>query len=570
MMDSYEVAKKLEQTAMIMELKGENPFKIRAYKNGAQALQQLEQDFSTLVKEETLTQVKGIGKGLATDILQWVHEGHSQYYIELMKEFPDTIFELFEVPQLGPKKLKVLHDELGVSSLIELEYACVENKLVDLKGFGRKTQDKLLHGIEFLKKNKGRFLYADVIDIVEDLVQQLSEWDIVERVSLAGSLRRKKEIVKDADIVCASETPDEVMNRFVHLDSVGNILSQGSTKSSVIWSNGLQIDLRVVSIHDFPYTLHHFTGSREHNTILRSMAKRKGLKINEYGIYRGEEKIVCTNESQFFETFSLSYIEPELREGQNEIELAGQNKLPTLISEEDIQGFFHMHSTYSDGKHSLEEMIQESLRKGMKYVGVSEHSQTAFYSRGLKDEQIQKQHREIDELQEKYPDIRIFKGIESDILSDGRLDYSDAVLESFDFVIASVHSNFQMSEEDMTQRCIQALKNPYCTMLGHPTGRLLLGRDGFKIHVPSILEVAVGEGKVIELNANPHRLDLDWRWLPMLQKLGGKVSINPDAHSLEGISDIRFGINVARKGMLGAKDVLNTQSLKDIEKFLGV
>ncbi|MEZ4703862.1 MAG: DNA polymerase/3'-5' exonuclease PolX [Bdellovibrionota bacterium] len=567
-MNQFEIAKQLNDMALLMELKGENPFKIRAFKNGSQALESLGDDFHTLIAQQKITDIKGIGKGLAADIYELYETGKLDALEKLREEFPSTLFELFAVPQLGPKKIKVLFDVLKISSLVELEYACEENQLIDLKGFGEKTQDKIRKGIAFLKKTKGQYLYAEVIDEVQRLIEKMQDWREIEEISLAGSLRRKKETVKDADIVCASSSPEQVMKKFTTMEEVGSVLNHGSTKSSVILVTGLQVDLRVVTSQEYPYTLHHFTGSKEHNTEIRSMAKKMGLKVNEYGVFKGEEKIPCKDEREFFSLFSMSYVEPELREGRGEISLAKQGDLPDLIELEDVKGFFHMHSTYSDGRNSLEEMIQEAHRLGMSYVGVSDHSQTAVYSKGLKEQDIDKQHREIDELQKRYPDVRIFKGIESDILNDGSLDYPERVLKKFDFVIASVHSNFSMTEEAMTRRCIAAISNPYCTMLGHPTGRLLLGREGFAIDLPSILEAAANYNKVVELNANPHRLDLDWRMLDHARKHKVKVSINPDAHSVEGISHLRFGIAMARKGMLTKHHVLNTLDTSHIEQYL--
>ncbi len=563
-----DVISMLKEMAMLLELSGANGFKVRAFQNAARTMETFSDSLDEYVREGKLTTLSGIGKGIAADIAHFYENGQLDVLEELKDEFPSGLFDLFRVPNLGPKKIKVLYEELGIGSLSDLAYACQENRLLKLKGFGQKSQDKILEGVRFLEQNAGQHRYHQAYAQVRALVDQMQAWPDVQQISIAGSLRRKKEVVKDADILCSSTKPSQVMKKFTSLQEVQSIIASGDTKTSIQTKEGMQVDLRVVAPEDYATALHHFTGSKEHNTLLRSRAKKRGMKINEYGVFEGDTKLTIESEAELFKALDLEFIEPELREGLQEIQWAENDKLPNLVTEQDIQGFFHMHTTYSDGKHSLEEMVQAAIEKGYQYMGVSDHSQTAFYAHGLKKADIKKQHEEIDQLQKKYKDIRIFKGIESDILPDGSLDYSDDVLQTFDFVIGSVHANFQMDQNKMTERCMKALENPYLTMLGHPTGRILLGRKPFAIDMHRLIDRAASLGKIIELNASPYRLDIDWRLLPHLIEKGGMISINPDAHSIEGIDHVKYGVHVARKGGVEAKHVLNTLPLDQMEQRL--
>ncbi len=567
-LDSHQVAEKLEEMAMLLELSGANPFKIRAFQNGARTLEGLTQDLNQLISEKRLTEIKGIGEGLSKQIESIAKSGTSAELKELRKKFPESLLEILQVPGLGPKKAKVLYEKLGIESLGELEYACQENRLLKLEGFGEKTQEKIIAGIAYLKGNIGKFLYADAIDVAEALAGEMKKWKEVKQLSIAGSLRRCKEIVRDVDLLCSSHEPKKVMDRFVSMKGVKEMIAHGDTKSSVRWENGLQFDLRVVTDMEFPYALHHFTGSKEHNTAMRTRAKEMGLKMNEYGLFRGEKLVRCKSEEEIFRALHLSYIPPEMRENQGEIEEAEKREIPTLLNLSDLCGFFHVHSTYSDGRNTLEEMVSAASKLGLKYIGISDHSQTASYAHGLKEADLIRQKKEIDRLQKKFLKLRLFWGIESDILPDGSLDYPDRILKNFDFVIGSVHAKFKMTEEEMTKRCLRAMENPSFTILGHPTGRLLLTREGFQINLTAMIDAAAKHRKIVELNANPHRLDLDWRILGYAKKKGVPVAINPDAHSIEGLSHIRYGVNIARKAGLTPKDVYNALTLSQMEKSL--
>jgi DNA polymerase (family 10) len=571
-MDKKIVAEMLEDIGTLLELKGENPFKSRAYFNAARVIQSLEQDLALLVKSGDLGKLKGIGQALNEKITELVTIGRLEYYEQLKTAFPSGLMELLRVPGLGPKKVKVLHDKLGITNIGELEYACNENRLLELDGFGQRSQEKILQGIQYLKKSLGLFLFSAGWAEAKDLEAALRNHKAVQRASIAGSLRRRKEIIKDIDLVVSTQDSAAVMGFFTTLPQVEIITAKGDTKSSVILKSGIAADLRTVSDLEFPYALHHFTGSKEHNVAMRSRAQRMGLKMNEYGLFREKDNylIPCKDEEAIFKELGLCYIPPELREDMGEITAAepGGSGLPDLLKEDALSGAFHTHSTYSDGKASLEEMIKTAIRLGYQYIGISDHSKSAYYAHGLKEDDLKKQHAEIDALQEKYKDIKIFKGTEADILTDGSVDYGDEVLASFDFVIASIHSRFNMNEEEMTERIVKAISNPYVTMLGHATGRLLLAREGYPINMPRVIEAARRHNVIIEINANPHRLDLDWRFGKLAKEQGVKVSINPDAHSTEGLSDIAYGIGIARKGWLGAQDVINTMARDEMENFL--
>ncbi len=567
-MDNKEVAHILGEIALLLELAGENPFKIRAYAEGARIIEAQESPVLELVHSGRLSQIKGIGKTLSQQISQLIQDGSIPLLQELKAAFPDGVREMLQVPGLGPKKVKDLFEKLGIKSIGELEYACHENRLISLPGFGLKSQEKILKGIEQFKKFQGRHLFGAVYPLASDILEQMGKHPKTLRASLAGSLRRRKETVKDMDLVAESEHPEALMQFFVSLPKVDQVISHGLTKSSVLFKTGIQADLRVVGPNQFPYALHHFTGSKEHHTVLRARAKARGFKLNEYGLFKGEKLIPCHNEVDIYRALGLLYIPPELREDWGEIEAAENHSLPVLVEEKDIQGAFHFHTHLSDGTPTLTQWVQAADQAGLTYLGISDHSQTAFYAGGLKADQLEKQRAEIAALNQKQKKVHLFWGIESDILPDGSLDYSNEELARFDFVIASVHSRFNMSEAEMTARIIRAIENPHTTILGHPTGRLLLARDPYPVDMNRVLEAAARNGVIIELNANPHRLDLDWRLMKKAKELGLKIAINPDAHHLDGLGDIAYGVGIARKGWLTKEDVFNCLHVDQIQSYL--
>jgi len=558
----------LEEIAVLLELSGENPFKSRAYQNAARNLEKLDVDLINLVCENNLSSVPGVGEAISKKIKELVVTGRLAYYEALKSAIPSGHLEMIKIPGLGPKKIHILYKQLGIKTIGELEYACHENRLVEIAGFGEKTQNNILAGIEKLKIFKERRLYAEAASDALLLFSAIQNYKDIERISLAGSLRRSLETIKDIDIVASVENAEKLADYFAVLPEVDKTFARGNTKVSVTLRTGINADLRIVSDKEFPHALLHFTGSKEHNTALRSRAKGRGLKINEYGLWRGDENIVCRSEEEIFSCLGLSYIPPELRENMGEIEAAEKGELPLLVEEKDIRGLFHIHTNFSDGAETLEAMVQAARKTGMQYIGVSDHSQSAYYAGGLKKEEIAKQHRLVDELNKKYAPFYIFKGIESDILPDGSLDYTDDVLKSFDFVIAAIHSGFNMPSGEMTGRIKKALQNPYTIILAHPTGRLLLARDPYQVNIQEIIDAAAQYGKALELNANPHRLDLDWRNCIYAREKGVKIFINPDAHHITGLYDILFGVKIARKGWLTKEDCPNCLSLAAMKKYL--
>ena len=558
----------LEDIGKLLELTEETPFKSRAYYNAARNIAATEEDIETLVSEGSLSSIKGIGDALNQKITELVTTGTLKYYEDLNSSIPPGHIEMLKIQGLGPKKIRALYGKLKIKTIGELEYACIENRLVELTGFGKKTQDKILAGIERLKRYKKRHLFADIVGEAESLLDSVRKQKDVILASLAGSIRRRNEVIRDIDILASAKSPLNLADFFVYLPEVQDVTVKGETKVGVVLKSGINADLRIVAEKEFPYALHYFTGSKEHNITMRKRAKEMGIKMNEYGLYRGDDIIPCESEKEIFSALGLSFIPPELRENMGEIEAAERGELPKLVERKDIRGLLHIHTNASDGSDSLEAIVKAAKTMGMEYIGIAEHSQSAYYAGGLSVDEIKRQHAAIDEINKRESKFHIFKGIEADILLDGRLDYDDDVLSSFDFVIAAVHSHFGMSEDEMNARLIRALDNRFTTILAHPTGRLLLSRDPYSVDLEKIIDFAAKKGKVIELNANPHRLDLDWRYCKYAKSQGVKIAINPDAHNISGLYHIDFGINIARKGWLEPSDCINCLSLEEMREFI--
>ena len=567
MSDKHQLARVLEEIAVFLELKGENPFKIKAYHTAARTIEKVDMDMAELaLKWDT---IKGIGKTIGQQVEEFAATGQLTYHEELKVAVPPVLFDLVKVPGLGPKKALVLHEKLGINSVGELEYACRENRLKDLAGFGEKTQSKLLEGIEYVKKFQGQFLLCDALPIAEKLAEFLRAHSFIEQAQVAGSIRRCAETVKDIDIVVASSQPERVSEAAAVMPGMQQLLSQGPTKISLKLITGMNLDIRLVPSEQFIGCLHHFTGSKEHHVQLRRLAKEQDLKINEYGLTdSGGNLLPIASEEELYLRFGLPYIAPELREGRDEIELARKARLPELVCLNDIKGMFHAHTIYSDGAASVADMAGACKRKGWHYLGITDHSQTAVYARGLRVETVREQRREIARFNEENSDFCILSGIESDILPDGSLDYPDEILAEFDFVIASVHSAFRQSEADMTRRIKRAMENKFVTMLGHPTGRILLARQGYDVDLTAVIRAAGETGTIMEINANPYRLDLDWRFYQQAKSQGVLFSINPDAHAIDEIDNMMYGVAMARKGGLTAADIVNTYQGDSLYKIL--
>jgi len=565
-MNTSQVVDILETIARILEIQGENPFKIRAYENGARALESLPGDLRTLVEQKKLGEVKGIGKALEEKITQFVTTGKMDYYEELRKEVPPGVLEMLAIPSFGPKKAHVVWKELGISTIDALREAATANQLAGLKGFGEKTQKKILEGIAFLQKNAGQYLLSDALPVARRLVGHLKAHKTVQRVSIAGSLRRWKEIVKDIDLLASSPDAAAVMDHFVKADGVAEIIGKGETKTSVRMTSGMQVDLRVVTDAQFPAALAYFTGSKEHNVVLRTLAQKKGLSINEYGVKQGDKVLELPDEAALYTLLGLVYVPPELRENRGELD---RNEKSQLIDYKSLRGVFHTHSTWSDGTAEIEAMAEKARSMGLSYMGLSDHSKAAAYANGLDSARLKEQSAEIDRLNKKWKDFRILKGLECDIMPDGSLDLDPETLGRLDFVIGSVHSRFEMSEKEMTDRVCKAIANEHFDMLGHATGRLLLSREGYKIDLQRVLETAKEHKKIVELNAYPNRLDLDWVHCRRAKELGVMLAINPDAHSTADLENIEYGIATARRAWLEEKDVINTRELDEVLEILG-
>jgi DNA polymerase (family 10) len=569
-MEKKEIVEILKEIGTFLEFKDENPFKCRAYHNASRIIEGFTTDIKTLIETGEIRKVKGIGESIAEKITELVQTGKLKYYEELKESIPSGLLDILKIQGLGPKRAKVLYEKLDIKNLDELENACNKNLLVKIDGFGEKLQEKIIEGIKLTKKYSERFLFDFALLEAEKIFKNLSKQKEITRIEIAGSLRRKKETIKDIDIVASAfdKYRQKLMDFFTSYSEVENIIAKGDTKSSIKLKSGLNADFRIVNDEEFPFALAYFTGSKEHNIIMRTIAQKKGLKLNEYGLFKGDKFIKCRDEEDIFKHLGLAYIPPELREDFGEFEIAEKGEIPELVEEKDIKGIFHVHSTYSDGTVGLEEMVKSAQKLGYEYVGISEHSKSAGYANGLNEAKLKQWHKEIDKLSKKIKGIKILKGTECDILSDGSLDYDDKILATFDFVIVSVHSNFTMKEEEMTKRIIKAISNKYVTILGHPTGRLLLSREGYSVNLNKIIDACTKYRVAIEINAHPSRLDLDWRMCKYAKEKGVKVSINPDAHNIEGLNVVKYGVGIARKGWLEKKDILNTMNVEEILKYL--
>ncbi|HQV33684.1 MAG TPA: DNA polymerase/3'-5' exonuclease PolX, partial [Calditrichia bacterium] len=549
--------------------KGANPFKIRAHENAARALDGLSENLATIAAAGKLTDIQGIGKGIAEKI-NLLLAGEKLAELEaLREEIPAGLLDIARIPGVGPKKTRALWEEQGIDSVAALEAAARNNHLASMKGFGQKTQEKILHNIDLMRKFQDSHLLSQALEAGTALLAALRDLNGVIRCEIAGSLRRSKEVVKDIDIVVSAEEADRpaIMDFFTTLPEVASISGKGETKSSIVLESGINADLRIVSDTQFPYTLHHFTGSREHNVALRGRAQKMGMKVSEWGLFKGEELVSCADEADIYRALGLNFIPPELRENYGEIEAAEQGNLPELIRAEDIRGMIHTHSTWSDGANTLEEMVRGCRDLGYDYLVISDHSKAAAYANGLSVERIGRQHEEIERINAETEGFRVLKSIECDILSDGRLDYDDEVLATFDLVIISIHSKFNMTEAEATDRIIKAMENPFSTILGHMTGRLLLAREGYPVNQQAVIDAAADLGVCIEINANPRRLDLDWRFCKYARDKGVTIAINPDAHRISGFGDMQYGLGIARKGWLEKQHVLNCRSAEEVIAF---
>ncbi len=578
-MDKGKVAEILVEIGTLLELKGENPFKTRAYGNAARALENLTEPLAKIIAEHRLGDVAGIGEAIEKKVTELVTTGSLKYYDELKASIPAGLVEMLQIPGLGPKKVKAMHDKLGLDSVEQLEAACKDGKVATLDGFGEKTQTKILEGIAFKRTYAARHHLDDALNAAEPILEKLRQHEAVIRCSTGGSLRRWRETIGDIDFLVSSKQPAEVIEFFTTQEGVLSVSAQGDTKASVILTGGLQADLRVVSDVEYPFALAYFTGSKEHNIVMRQRAIARGLRLNEYGLFRSKEetrdpklRVACQTEEDIFVELGLAYIPPELREDHGEFAAAEQGKLPRLVEWTDLRGALHNHSTWSDGHQTLDEIADYAEELGLAYWAVTDHSRSSFQAHGLDPARLREQLKAIAGINELFADegndFRLLSGSEVDILGEGKLDFSDDLLAELDVVVASVHAGFSKDEAEMTRRIITAVENPHVHILGHLTGRLLLEREPYAVNAQAVIDACAETGTWIELNCNPYRLDLDWRHWAYAKSRGVKCVINPDAHRQEHFGFLRLGAGVARKGWLEKGDVINTLSLPDLKNAL--
>lgn len=570
-MENKAIADVFTEIADILEIQGENPFRIRSYRNAARTIEDMSQSLETLVRDgENLEEIPGIGKSINEKIREVLSTGKCHSLEELRSHVPPGLTELLKLEGLGPKKVKVLYDELSVDSVDRLEKAAQAGRLRNLPGMGLKTEEKILKSIEHYRAGMGRFKLSVGFQYAEALLRHLKGVPGVKRLDPAGSFRRRRETIGDLDILAICGKGCKVMDGFAGYGDVTEVLARGETKSSVRLKCGLQVDLRVLEEESYGAALHYFTGSKAHNVAIRERAKEKGLKVSEYGVFRArdEKRLSGAEEADVFKAVGLPLIPPELREDRGEIQAAEKGKLPRLVELSDIRGDLQMHTTASDGKNSILEMARKAKEMGYAYIAITDHSKAVRVAGGLDEKQLAKHLKEIEKANGRISGIRILKGVEVDVLPDGSLDLKDDILKECEVVLASVHSRFNMEEEEMTRRVIKAIKNPNVDILAHPTGRLILEREPFKINLQEVIRAAIDQGVVLEINAYPDRLDLKDVDARMARDMGARLAINTDAHSDRQLELMKFGVFTARRGWIEARDVINTLPLEGFLRIL--
>ncbi|MCK5862985.1 MAG: DNA polymerase/3'-5' exonuclease PolX [Candidatus Hydrogenedentes bacterium] len=563
-MNNTRIAKALHNIAVLLEIKGENPFKIRSYAQASQIIEKMDEPAKLLLQTGRLRSVDGIGKTMEIKIAEFVAKGEISYLNDLQELYPKTLLDLLKVDGVGPKSIRILFETLQIGSLDQLRQACVEGEITAIPGFTEKRKQKILDSLDFLNKQKGRFRLNGSWVLATTLCSRLLKHSATTTVEVAGSLRRFRDTVKDINLVAASSDAASVVKCFIEAPEVERVISVDHTQAAIIAKGGIPANLRVVTPPQFPYALLYFTGSKVHNKLLCQRASDHGMELNEYGLFKKDgTPLICKDEAAIYKAQDMPFLPPEVREGIFEFTLTDP---VNLVKRSDIQGLVHCHSTWSDGINSLTEMANTARDLGYKYFVATDHSQSSTLVHGLSPERVLKQHKEIDEMNAKdLSGFRILKGIESDILPDGSLDYDSNLLRTFEFVIASIHSNFDMTEKEATWRIIRAIENPFTSAIGHLTGRLLLTRRGYSVDVEKVVDAAIANGVAFEINANPRRLDMDWRHLRRAAEKGARFSIGPDAHRLIGLHNVRYGVGIARKGALTPSHILNCLP---VEKFL--
>jgi DNA polymerase (family 10) len=567
---NLELSRIFEQITRILKIKGENPFKIRAYEKVALVLENLPIDIETIYRQGGLNNIPGVGEGIAKKIEEFLTTGKLEYYEKLKETIPSGVIELLNISEVGPKTAKLLYEELGVDNIEKLEKAVRQHRIKDLPGMGEKSEDNILRGIELYKRRKERVLLGTALPLAEKIVESLSRLDETDKISFAGSLRRKKETIGDIDILVTSQKSEKIMKTFTSLPQVREVLAEGPTKSSVITKDDIHVDVRVVEPISFGAALQYFTGSKAHNIKLRELAVKRGLKINEYGVFdvKTDRRIAGESEQEIYRILDLSFITPELREDRGEIEAAQENRLPQLIEYSQIRGDLHLHTKWSDGAHTIRQMAEAAKKKGYKYIAITDHSQSLKFAGGLTEERLREQIEEIQKLNQELGNFTVFTGIEVDIKSDGSLDFSDEILSKLDVVIAAIHSGFKQESKIITKRIIEAMQNRFVNIIAHPTGRLIGFRESYQVDINEMIKVAAETGTILEINAHPERLDLNDVYCRMAKEKGVQLAIETDAHSIDGLEFMNLGVDVARRGWLEEKDIVNTLPLNELLKRL--
>ncbi|KPK97859.1 MAG: hypothetical protein AMJ95_06980 [Omnitrophica WOR_2 bacterium SM23_72] len=565
-MGNFEIAKIFRDIAKILEIKEDNPFRIRAYERAAQNIEGLSENLEEYVHKEAFPKIPGIGKDLESKIKEIISTGRLKFYEDLKKTLPQGLLEIESIPSIGPKTTKLLYEKLKIKNLFDLENAIAKNKLQGIFGIKEKTIENIQKGIALVKKGKELMTLAQAMAVAEEFSGALKKLPEVKEMAFAGSLRRQKETVRDVDILVISDKPSKVMSAFTKIPSVKDILAEGETKSSVRTKSDVQVDCRVVEPKSFGAALLYFTGSKNFNIKLRQLAIRKGLKINEYGMFRKNTFVAGRTEEEIFKKLGMVYIEPEMRENTGEIELALKNKLPKLIEFKDLKGDLHVHSRWSDGNNSIEEMAQAAKKFGYSYIAITDHSQSLKVASGLKPEDLKKKKQEIEKLNKKLKNFKVLYGTEVDIDANGKIDYKDSILKEFDIVVAAIHTGFKQSKAQLTRRLVSVCKNKYVHILAHLTGRLWGTRDSYDIDFEEILKVARDTNTCLEINAFPERLDLNDLHARRAKESGVKLAISTDAHETSQLSVVQFGLAVARRAWLGKEDVINTLSCEALLK----
>jgi DNA polymerase (family 10) len=567
---NIEIAKVFNDIANILKIKDENRFKIRAYERVAATIENLPMEVETLYKTDQLDDIPGVGDAIAKKIGELIETGKLEYYENLKKEIPSGVLELISVSEIGPRKAKLFYEELGIDNIEKLEKAAREHRLQNLAGMGRKAEENILRGLELYKSREKRNLLGVALPIAEGIVDQLKSLKEVDKIDIAGSLRRRKDTIGDIDILATSNKPKKIMEKFVHLPDVKEILAEGLTKSAILTQQDIHVDLRVVEPDSFGAALQYFTGSKAHNVRLREMAVKQGLKVNEYGVFqtKDDKKVAGEEEQEIYEKLGLQYIVPELREDRGEFAVAQRNQLPKLVTLDDIKGDLHIHTNFSDGLNTIEDIVEAARKHEYEYIAITDHSQSLYVAGGLNEKRLLEQIKMIDKINKKLDDLVVLKGIEVDIKADGTLDFPDEILQKLDIVIAAIHTGLKQEKGQIMQRLTKAMQNPYVNIIAHPTGRIIGYREPYAVDMQEIIRVAAKTNTAMEINASPERMDLNDIYAKTANEKGILLSIGTDTHQLSSLDNMVYGVSIARRGWLEKNNLLNTFSLKKLKLLL--